>query len=1082
MYKQLVYNSTNGSGLWQGRSFEFIAFFNEFNSLNGNGFPKLCKNIAISNGAKLPNIYNGIGTGGPELALSYDFRVPNNIIFGSSNPNGTSSIQGGLAYSFSKQIQGSLPPTTILFMGAQNIGFIQQTFNIPFIENDGIDICPGASTDIFFKEFDNYVKSLQTTYAQETHEFGGTLSKFTMVPTSSALGISDDWFTNISNNLTISCSIPFDAYYAPINRNNDILTNSTIGSNWLYDQIMVTNNLIEITSATPFNFGENTSDIIFNDLTVKNQGSLYINGNYATDNISRNSSFSNPQTATKENSTFTVYTSCKKTVKITIDNGSYLNIGDYNRGGILHIQQGSELLLKNGSTTILDANSKIVIGNGGKLLFEAGALLNLLKSTSTIEILNGGKIQIGPDATFTFSGEGYMVFEDNYPVKTNIIAGGPNAKFYIDGSNKRKVIEVKGNEALYPSDYLASFEVVNSTIVLNENTRMIVGCPLKLYNVDILPNPSSPNLQHRGLHLFGQKTEISVLKVVRGVRGITSYNNYYHNDLNISAYTATNCIVGLWANDKAVNIFSGTFTDNSQQGIFLNALSRPSELNSITASRNISGVDVISNKGVLTKFTYPNFQFNGSGIYADNSTISAQCGKIKNSKNYNIYLKNNALLDLDPAHILNAGLIDFCNSSNVYTPFIIRLDKAAHGPYLNNSKSNFLSQDWRIWGDLRTISSLFSFLYWPISVNQNFWPPSPGGLNVPILNSMYKVTFKSLKWPRNIPTIVDLNYFDNTPLSASPNTSICNPFNNTQMSLFNGVRNKYKLNDGRNIKDLLKSGVDKLYSPQADVLGAIQDFKDVLNETYTIDELSEWTIPLMYTFDKLYESIARGLQNKTLNEINSDGTDPIFFTSTISLYNTWITHFSEDNKLKFTLKLNKALFNRLFNKIEFSLLQLNCLTQISDEDDLPLLQYYICVLDKEVKMANGQIERENYNVFEECISLLQIPNNRSIPLQESLKRNFNENFQINELKSLDIFNLFPNPAVDELNIVFNSSGKGVYKIEIFDILGGKVNEILKVAEPDNQITLDIHSLSAGSYILKLQVDNTIKIEQFIIAK
>ena len=315
MYKQLVYNSTNGSGLWQGRSFEFIAFFNEFNSLNGNGFPKLCKNIAISNGAKLPNIYNGIGTGGPELALSYDFRVPNNIIFGSSNPNGTSSIQGGLAYSFSKQIQGSLPPTTILFMGAQNIGFIQQTFNIPFIENDGIDICPGASTDIFFKEFDNYVKSLQTTYAQETHEFGGTLSKFTMVPTSSALGISDDWFTNISNNLTISCSIPFDAYYAPINRNNDILTNSTIGSNWLYDQIMVTNNLIEITSATPFNFGENTSDIIFNDLTVKNQGSLYINGNYATDNISRNSSFSNPQTATKENSTFTVYTSCKKNSK-----------------------------------------------------------------------------------------------------------------------------------------------------------------------------------------------------------------------------------------------------------------------------------------------------------------------------------------------------------------------------------------------------------------------------------------------------------------------------------------------------------------------------------------------------------------------------------------------------------------------------------------------------------------------------------------------------------------------------------------------------------------------------------------------
>lgn len=495
----------------------------------------------------------------------------------------------------------------------------------------------------------------------------------------------------------------------------------------------------------------------------------------------------------------------------------------------------------------------------------------------------------------------------------------------------------------------------------------------------------------------------------------------------------------------------------------------------------MSGADVIGNKGALARFYYPSIQYNGSGIFAENSTITANCGYVKNNNNYNVYLKDNSLLDLDPAHITGVGMIDFSSTGNYSTPYLIKLDKAAHGPYLNASKSNLFSSSWSIWGDLRDISTLFSFLYTDITVNNNYWS-SPGALTLPIYNSDYNVKYTVRSFPFNNPSIQNLTYTDNFPLSTSPNIVSCNPFNNTTMSISNGLPDKNTAG-GSNIKEVLKSGVDKLYSATPNITGAVADFTTILQTAFTSTELNNWTVPINYTLDKLYETVAKGLQDSTYTLLNADSTDAAIFTSTVAIYNTWINNFSENIPVKFSVNLNKALFYRLFNKRSACLSQLNDMSATVDSMDMNLLEYYKCVVDKEVKMANNEINREDYYAFDACVAMLNIPNDRSIP-PATLEKNKVENGSLTntDVNSLTVFKMFPNPASNQLYLAFNAAGKENFTIEIFDILGKSQFTLNKPSEKDNYITINTENLSAGSYFLKMNVDGIYKTEKFVIAK
>ena len=80
---------------------------------------------------------------------------------------------------------------------------------------------------------------------------------------------------------------------------------------------------------------------------------------------------------------------------------------------------------------------------------------------------------------------------------------------------------------------------------------------------------------------------------------------------------------------------------------------------------------------------------------------------------------------------------------------------------------------------------------------------------------------------------------------------------------------------------------------------------------------------------------------------------------------------------------------------------------------------------------------------------------------------------INELKSnVSSLNIFPNPSQNEVNILFTLTEKAITDIEIMDITGRIVRQIVNESLPlgNNTKTIDVSNLDNGIYIIRLNTN------------
>lgn len=99
--------------------------------------------------------------------------------------------------------------------------------------------------------------------------------------------------------------------------------------------------------------------------------------------------------------------------------------------------------------------------------------------------------------------------------------------------------------------------------------------------------------------------------------------------------------------------------------------------------------------------------------------------------------------------------------------------------------------------------------------------------------------------------------------------------------------------------------------------------------------------------------------------------------------------------------------------------------------------------------------------------------------------NANSNVGINELVVSNLnLSIYPNPAVDEAVIAFNLINENKVRIELYDLLGKRVQELFEGNLQTGQHTLTINSkqLAAGSYIVKANVNNLQQNIKLIVSK
>ena len=373
-------------------------FYNEIEGLNNNlGYPRNCRNVAISNGAK-----KGLGFGAAGLAIAYGTGLFSGFV--SDVPTQPGSNRSAL-------FEQKTP--------------LNQTFTamVPVAPEQDYDNAPGG--------FINWYKIIGDGMVSQgiPVTVGLNQQNVSFVPTQSALGLKDpNLYRDINAWQNHENQIPFDSYYSPQLGNQSHVDLPTVTANWLHLQI-TSPDLWEIRSrATSFNFGVNTNDFVFNNTDVSDGGILGINTNRRTDAYEFNNSPATQQPLPNNlgfDNWFAVQTSAKRPVTIAINNGGSLELGSAQTNGLLKIKTGSTLRFRSGSRLSQMFNSRIEIENGGRLIIDAGANINLADNNCSVIIKSGGELII--NGQFVFTGNGHFRFEQNntFTLNSNLILRGP---------------------------------------------------------------------------------------------------------------------------------------------------------------------------------------------------------------------------------------------------------------------------------------------------------------------------------------------------------------------------------------------------------------------------------------------------------------------------------------------------------------------------------------------------------------------------------------------------------------------------------------------------------------------------------
>jgi len=762
----------------------------------------------------------------------------------------------------------------------------------------------------------------------------------------------------------------------------------------------------------------------------------------------------------------------------------------------LEIQEGAVLSFFSKSKLVLPKNSKIIVKDGGKIIFNPQSTLEntgnctiiLEGPNSVIEFKDQSTLSIqgiiSDPTKFTYSGQGYIIFRSTTLNPSRIITNGEFCQFSLKPNNKQKVIELFGNYPLEIPAQLSKFEIENGIVVMNENSSLSIHSPVKFNIVDFISNPNYPLIKHKGVTLYGQRDIlISSVMITNATRGLTALNNVGNYPIEITYLKTINCDYGLYCLGKGVTLYGGEFYNSSNSGIYLEGQDLQNNLYSITCKQNLKGASIIGSKGVLTRFYYPNIEYNGTGIVAINSNITANCGIIRNSGGKNVYVGWNSTFDIDPNQIIGSGYIDFSNTSSIQTPILIKLEFSSLGPFLNNSKSNFISTGFKIKGFLQDIynTQLNQTAIYPniLSVNHNYWMDNPT-FGVPYTGSHTDVIYRVYDFNQTS-NFIDktMIYRDNTALTASSDYFSCNPFNGNKFaSIFIDLPEKQTL-DELYFTDVFRNGVNNLYGTNRNYNIALENYIKILNANYSAEEIGPWGNFVIYNFNKITESFAQMMSDTIYSH---DQQFINFKLSELSnIYSIWDNKLNNYKTHQFDLRISKLLLYKIAGKYTDCQSQISILyNDIKSDYDLKLVSYYDCLIQTQINCSNGSSTLSPDEIINHCTN--DFPDNEeTIPAIEIGKRSLNSNQTLES--SLSVFAIFPNPAIEKITVEFNAKYEGEnFDLEILDLLGKTIYKKQGICEVDNYINIELPGVMPGQYFVKVIVGRNVKLAKLMITK
>lgn len=470
------------------------------------------------------------------------------------------------------------------------------TFNVPNLDNS-----PGGFRSDFMEaqvSIKDGLKSLGCNHNPQLLH-----NQATFVPAASAMALTnDDWnykfkgqvleYSSFLNGLT-----QFEAYHSP-NDNEKHVEITYKNMNWLLNQIRKGERKLEdenngILTKAWNNPIENKH---ISGLEINSGGFLYLNANKPIYDEAPEPSAKNfpPQGGTAK---VLLGISCSSNNTININLGGKIIFGDNNHLSTdgnnkaeVHIVNGGIVNINTGGEIQIHKNSKLIIDRGGKLVIKDAAYLKLLdageiiiqkggeleyQQNANIQLLNNeaffhlkGKLSVKTNATFTFIGDGKLIFDQDIPWLLDTannhyldldsyMSISPNAKFRLIGnspSNKTKPL-IECRKPFYLKDgsggIFEEIDILNGAINL-KNGALIFCFGKTLISHSTISSDDGNN--HGGLRIWnnGSYNLIRNTDIKNGTIGVFAQGFTEGNSLHFDHCNFSN-------NHRALKINGGSF-------------------------------------------------------------------------------------------------------------------------------------------------------------------------------------------------------------------------------------------------------------------------------------------------------------------------------------------------------------------------------------------------------------------------------------------------------------------------------------------------------------------------------------------
>ncbi len=413
-----------------------------------------------------------------------------------------------------------------------------------------------------------------------------------------------------------------------------------------------------------YNFGENdiaikkTVNRTIDEITLQgtsssSQGRLCVNCN---DKI-RFTSNSNNFPANTSHFGVEVTAGCDASGGIVVENNGILEIGhNSSKTGELYVREGSFLRIKSGGKVIVRDGSSLIIDDGANFVFEDGASIELPGNNSTLSI--NGKLTVSDNTTFTFIGDGYLVFDQDVPYYQNSQGNtvlklddywdiGSNAFFSVHGPGSppdldHKLIECRKSAYLKMEDgtTFTRVSISSGKVALASYAVFYAFSPLSLSSLKFTAAVTGQAPPHEGLRFFKNNAglyDINNCVFEHGNQGAMAHWFGGGQNLNFQNCKFRNNSTGFQLDGGSASFINCDFLNNNYTGFGGAAISGLSRVVQCDFEDNLLGINVLSGEGGALEVSNSNFLFNEDGLKANYVDVASRCSNYKDNTGDGIF-------------------------------------------------------------------------------------------------------------------------------------------------------------------------------------------------------------------------------------------------------------------------------------------------------------------------------------------------------------------------------------------------------------------------------------------------------------